>query len=251
MSDNHRSTSVPSGNDANEWRLWLVENAGAGAGYLAEQIAGSIGRNAAGPSLAGHFEEVATPVSNSWPRITNRITTKISPWIDLVAREVEFSPGAEHHIYHSVMSSDYVVVLAVTPDGRIPLVRQYRPAVEDFTLEFPAGIIDAGETAAVTASRELLEETGLPARTVHQLGVNKTDAGRLSNRVHSFFIDTAPQIPDFEPEEGVTTRLVTASELVEIILAGELDAQTNLGTLLQAVILGHLKLPNQAVVRTR
>ena len=180
----------------------------------------------------------------SFPRITSRTTTKISPWVALVAREVEFSPGAGREIYHSVMTFDYVVVLAVTPDGRVPLVRQYRPAVEDFTLEFPAGIIDAGEDAATTACRELLEETGFPTRKVYPLGVNKTDAGRLSNRVHSYLIETAAQIPDFKPEEGVITRLVTPSELVDLVLRGEFDAQTDLGTLLLAIIHGYLKLPS-------
>jgi hypothetical protein len=89
----------------------------------------------------------------------------------------------------------------------------------------------------------LLEETGFPTRTVHPLGVNKTDAGRLSNRVHSYFIETAAQVPDFKPEEGIMTRLVTPSELVDLVLRGELDAQANLGTLLQAIIRGRLKLP--------
>jgi 8-oxo-dGTP pyrophosphatase MutT (NUDIX family) len=142
------------------------------------------------------------------------------------------------------MTFDYVVVLAVTPDGRIPLVRQYRPAVEDFTLEFPAGIIDAGEDAATTACRELLEETGLPTRKVHPLGVNKTDAGRLSNRVHSYFIEAETRVPDFRPEEGVMTQLVTPSELLDLVLSGSFDAQTDLGTLLLAIIHGYLKLPS-------
>jgi ADP-ribose pyrophosphatase len=180
--------------------------------------------------------------SGSWPRITNRTTTRISPWVTLTAREVEFAPGAESQIYHSVGTFDYVVILAVTPDGRVPLVRQYRPAVEGFTLEFPAGIIDAGEDAAATAVRELLEETGFPSKTVHLLGVNKTDAGRLSNRVHSYFIETETQMPDFKPKEGVKTHLATPSELVNMIVSGKFDAQTDLGTLLLAVIGGHFNL---------
>jgi ADP-ribose pyrophosphatase len=182
--------------------------------------------------------------SNSWPRIVNRLTTEVSPWVDLVAREVEFSPGATPEIYHSVETFDYVIVLAVTPDGRIPLVRQYRPAVEGFTLELPAGIVDSGEDPAVTASRELLEETGFPARSVQLLAVNKTDPGRLSNRVHSYFVQTGPQIPDFEPEAGMAIRLVTTSELFLLIRAGEFDAQANIGTLLLAALAGHLKLPD-------
>ncbi|HVR58287.1 MAG TPA: NUDIX hydrolase [Pseudolabrys sp.] len=237
---------VPTGNDANEWRLWLFENAASGAERMAEQIAAAMGESAAASKLnsVGGANEGEIPSSDSWPRITSRTTTRISPWVALVAREVEFSPGAEREIYHSVRTFDYVVVLAVTPDGRVPLVRQYRPAVEDFTLEFPAGIIDAGEDAATTACRELLEETGFPTRKVYPLGVNKTDAGRLSNRVHSYLIETAAQVPDFKPEEGVITRLVTPSELVDLVLRGEFDAQTDLGTLLLAIVHGYLKLPS-------
>lgn len=177
-----------------------------------------------------------------WPRITSRTKKRISPWVTLMAREVEFAPGAESQIYHSVETFDYVVVLALSPEGLVPLVRQYRPAVEDFTLEFPAGIIDPGEHAADTAVRELLEETGFPSKTVHLLGVNKTDAGRLSNRVHSFFIETEAQVPGFVPELGVESFLVTPSELLNMIVSGRFDAQTDLGTLLLAVIRGQFNL---------
>src|SRR4051794_12480441 len=86
----------------------------------------------------------------------NRVTTEVSPWVGLVAREVKFSLGAKREICHSVITSDYVVVLAKTPDSRVPLVRQYRPAVKEFTLELPAGTIDGNEVAAATTSRQLL-----------------------------------------------------------------------------------------------
>jgi ADP-ribose pyrophosphatase len=237
---------APLGNNVDEWRLWLAEHAGCGLGYLAENIVAAKNRSVAGsrPTRRTGDSSNASVASDSWPRIANRVTTEVSPWVDLVAREVEFSPGAEPQLYHSVATFDYVIVLAVTPDGRIPLVRQYRPAVEDFTLEFPAGIVDSGEDPAVTASRELLEEAGLPAESIRLLAVNKTDAGRLSNRVHSYFVQTGPQMSDFEPEAGLAVRLVTSSELVRLIREGEFDAQANLGTLLLAVLLGHLKLPD-------
>lgn len=177
------------------------------------------------------------------PKILSRITTKISRWVTLVAREVQFSPDAPSQTYHSILTFDYVIVLALTPDGRVPLVRQYRPAVEDFTFEFPGGIIDTAEGAAGTASRELLEETGFSSKVIHQLGVAKNDAGRLGNRVHSFFIETEAQMPGFEPEDGLAIHLVTVAELFEMIESGNFDAQANLGTVLLAVTRGHLKIP--------
>jgi 8-oxo-dGTP pyrophosphatase MutT (NUDIX family) len=187
-------------------------------------------------------DPAATPPA-SWPRIIKRSTAEISPWVDLVAREVEFSADTAPRIYHSVATFDYVIVLAMTPDDRIPVVRQYRPAMEDFTLELPGGIIDADEDPATTASRELQEEAGLPSQTVQLLGVNRTDAGRLSNRVHSYFIRTGPQVEGFKLEDGISLRFVTLPELMELIQTGELDAQANLGTVLLAILRGYLKLP--------
>src|SRR3954471_8470512 len=110
-------------------------------------------------------------MTSHWPKILKRTSTTISPWLELIARDVVFSPESAPETYHSVRTPDYVVALAVTPDGRIPLVTQYPPALEAFTLELPAGLADPGQDPAETASRELLEETGFPTRAIYPLGV--------------------------------------------------------------------------------
>lgn len=55
----------------------------------------------------------------SWSQITSRTKNRISRWVTLMAREVEFAPSAESQTYHSVETFDYVVVLAMSPDGPI------------------------------------------------------------------------------------------------------------------------------------
>jgi len=131
-----------------------------------------------------------------WPKIKSRRTIDISPWMKIIEREVEFAEGAKPEIYHAVGQQDYIAILARTPDGLIPIVRQYRPAVEGMTWELPAGMVDPGEDAAETCRRELLEETALPARAVHALGSYAACTARLSNRAHSFFVETGPRVAD-------------------------------------------------------
>jgi len=53
-----------------------------------------------------------------------------------------------------------VAVVPFTPDGNVILIRQFRPPVERYVIEFPAGLNDRGEPLAEVARRELLEETG-------------------------------------------------------------------------------------------
>jgi ADP-ribose pyrophosphatase len=179
-----------------------------------------------------------------WPKIRSRRTTTISQWMSIVAREVEFAPGASPELYHAVDQQDYIAIVARTPDGRFPLVRQYRPAIESFTWELPAGLVDRDEEPAAGCRRELLEETGFPARAVHALGMPAAACtGRLSNRIHSFFVETGERNADFTGEPGMTVELVSDTDLVRMIRAGDFVQQLHLGALLLAELRGFLKLP--------
>jgi ADP-ribose pyrophosphatase len=183
-------------------------------------------------------------MSDDWPRIKSRLTTKISPWMDIIAREVEFAPGTPPQTYHAVDQQDYIAIVAHTPDGRYPIVRQYRPALETFTWELPAGLVERGEDPAEGCRRELLEETGFPARAVHRLGEPAAAcSGRLSNRIHSFFVETGERIAGFTGEPGLTVKLLTATELAQMIKAGDFIQQSHFGALLLAELRGFLQLP--------
>ena len=60
-------------------------------------------------------------------------------------------------------------VVAVDNDGKLVMVKQYRPALDRETLEIPAGARDSvTEDTRVTALRELEEETGLRLNTMVQ-----------------------------------------------------------------------------------
>jgi ADP-ribose pyrophosphatase len=173
-------------------------------------------------------------MADKWPRVKSRQTVKISPWADIIAREIEFAPGATPEIYHAVGQHDYLAIVARTPTGHFPIVQQYRPALESFTWELPAGLAEPNEELAEGCRRELLEETGFPTRAIYPLGTAAPCSGRLSNRIHSFFLETGERVADFVPEQGIAVRLVTAAELVDMIKFGEFVSQLHLGALLLA-----------------
>ncbi|MEG1979405.1 MAG: NUDIX hydrolase [Victivallaceae bacterium] len=53
-----------------------------------------------------------------------------------------------------------MIIPLIEPQNELVLVRQFRPPAHSYTIEFPAGLIDAGEDAATAARRELYEECG-------------------------------------------------------------------------------------------
>jgi 8-oxo-dGTP pyrophosphatase MutT (NUDIX family) len=180
-----------------------------------------------------------------WPRIRSRRMIEISPWMGIIARDVEFSRKGARQTYHAVEQADYVSIVALTANGKIPIVRQYRPAIEGFSWELPAGMVDPGESPIDCCRRELLEETGLPARRIERLGENSPCTGRLNNRIHSFFVEAGERIATFTPEAGLTVKLASPAELARLIRAGNFISQLHLGALLLAELHGHLTLPRE------
>lgn len=177
-----------------------------------------------------------------WPRIVNRRATRVSPWVEIIEREVEFTPGAKPDIYHSVGQTDYVAIVARTPDGTIPIVRQYRPALETFTWELPAGMLEQNEQPIDCCRRELLEETGFPAQKVHALGSYAPCTARLSNQIHTFFVETGPSANASAIEAGIETKIVSPRELAALIQAKEFTLQLHIGALLLAGVHGYVDL---------
>jgi ADP-ribose pyrophosphatase len=166
--------------------------------------------------------------------------------MSIIAREVEFSRGEAPQVYHAVEQADYIAIVALTPGGKIPIVRQYRPALEAFAWELPAGLVDPGEAPAEGCRRELLEETGLTARSVHALGDNSACTGRLNNRIHNFFVAAGARIAGFQPEPGISVKLVSPAEIVRLIRRGDFVSQMHIGALLLADLHGFIALPRPA-----
>ena len=70
-----------------------------------------------------------------------------------------------------------VAIVPVTDQGEMILIRQYRPPLDNYVVEFPAGLSDRGEKIEAAASRELLEETGYEAKEMIFLAKGPVSSG--------------------------------------------------------------------------
>jgi 8-oxo-dGTP pyrophosphatase MutT (NUDIX family) len=176
----------------------------------------------------------------TFPRIASSQSTRLSPWVSLVENRVVTAPDDAGAVYHSIDTMDYVSVLAVTADGRIPIVRQFRPAVRRFTLEFPGGLRDGDEAPEACAIRELAEEVGLAVSQLRPLAGLLPDSGRLGNRMWTYFARDAAPIPGWHAESGVEHRMVTIAELHALTLDGSFDHAPHVAMLGMAIMRGWL-----------
>lgn len=103
---------------------------------------------------------------------------------------------------------DWVNVIALTPDGCIVLVRQFRYGTDSFSLEIPGGVIERGELPERAGVRELQEETGYMGSRVRMLGTVNPNPAIQSNRCHFLLVEQAvvarPMAWDHDEEIEVT-----------------------------------------------
>jgi 8-oxo-dGTP pyrophosphatase MutT (NUDIX family) len=152
---------------------------------------------------------------------------------DFVRVDVEDWP--ELGRWEVVRRHDATAVLPVTPDDRVLLVRQFRPAVRRVVTEVPAGILDVdGEDALTAAGRELLEETGYRHSAIEFLGGLYPSVGSSDEYVHVFWARTEPE-PTGPVEAGIELVMEPFGRMVDAARSGRVrDAKTALALLMAA-----------------
>jgi len=88
--------------------------------------------------------------------------------------------------FERVNCKGIVVIVAVTDDKEVLLIRQFRPPVNGYVIEFPAGLNDRGDTLEKAAERELLEETGYSAREMIFLAEGPMSSGASGEILTAF-----------------------------------------------------------------
>jgi ADP-ribose pyrophosphatase len=161
------------------------------------------------------------------------LSTRLAYEGDYVRVEVEHWPGLEP--WEIVRRHDATAVLPVTPDDRVVLVRQFRPAVRQTMTEVPAGILDVdGEDALTAAARELVEETGYRHVAIEFLGGVYPTVGSSDEYVHVFWARTEAA-PSGPVEAGIDLVLEPLGRMIDAARSGRVrDAKTALALLMAA-----------------
>lgn len=171
-----------------------------------------------------HFRRVSRESVFDGRLVKVRIDTFHDPDGRPFRREVIEHPGA-------------VAVVALTADGEVILVRQFRAAVDEELWEIPAGLLDHdGESLVEAAARELHEEVGLAADRWSHLHTFLNSPGCSNERVHIYLAEGLTDIgrnADGPEEEHMTISWVTLGDAVAMVQRGEItDAKTAIGLLL-------------------
>jgi ADP-ribose pyrophosphatase len=155
-------------------------------------------------------------------------------WFSVEAERFDRIHSLHGEPYYRIRCADGVVILAITPSGKIVLVRQFRPALKVFTVEVPCGHVDKDESPQQAAIRELYEETGYRCARWKYLGMGRMKMDRLLCHEHAFVGVGAVKEPRFVGKEEIQVRLATPRYLQALVRSGKFQSWSALALLVLA-----------------
>ncbi|HWA26693.1 MAG TPA: NUDIX hydrolase [Lacunisphaera sp.] len=159
------------------------------------------------------------------PRRWQRLRTEphaVTRIFDVVRAVYQHPERAQPRDFFVINAPDWVNVVALTPDRQLVLVRQFRYGTDDFSLEIPGGVIEAGEDPVAAGVRELREETGFVGRSARLLGTVHPNPAMQSNRCHLVLVEHAERSANLEWDADEELEIVTrpVAEVYALAAAG-------------------------------
>ncbi len=150
--------------------------------------------------------------------------------VDIYQDRMQLPDGSEEN-FDFIKHKGAAAVIPVLDDGRIIMVRQYRNAIDQYTLEIPAGGLNgADEPTKVAAHRELEEETGYRAdiEDVTFLLTLYTTVAFCNEKIDIYVAKNLEKTHQhLDDDEFIDVSIHTVDELAQMIVDGKIvDSKT-------------------------
>lgn len=139
-------------------------------------------------------------------------------------KDVVILPDGKTEIYDFVGHNGAAAAVGVLPDGRLLMVRQYRNALDRFTLEIPAGGLNPNEPTIDAAARELEEETGYRCGRIEKLITLRTTVAFCNEKIDIYLATELERTAQhLDEDEFVNVEIHALAELEQMIYDGTIE----------------------------
>lgn len=134
-------------------------------------------------------------------------------------------------LHKNLDKADAVMMFCMYTNGDIVLIRQFRPAINNYIYESPAGLIDEGETILEAAKREVYEETGLEVIDCFELVKPSYTSEGMSDEsvaIYMCLVDGEPTTEHAEENEDIEVVVVKAADIDKFLKEETVSIKTAL-----------------------
>lgn len=171
---------------------------------------------------------------SGWKILSSQYLFRQPPWLTL--RQDSLLLPNEHTLpkYFVLEYPNWVNTIAITKEGKMVLVKQYRYALDASHYELCAGVCDASDDSPLaSAQRELMEETGYGGGQWTLILTTSANPATSNNWVYSFLATDVEQVAQPNPEdtELLEVHLLEVSDVLEKMNDGSIVQATHLAPL--------------------
>lgn len=142
------------------------------------------------------------------------------PWLTVRRDTVRLPNGTVHPEYYVLEYPKWINVIAITPEGKFVMVKQYRHGLGIVATELCAGVVEEGEEPLDGAKRELLEETGFGGGEWELSMVISANPGSQNNLAYCYIARgvTRQSEQHLDKTEDIRVELLDESEVYDMLL---------------------------------
>lgn len=151
---------------------------------------------------------------------------------DLYVQEYVKDNGQAHKI-EVIVHPGSVVILPILSDDKIVMIQNYRRTIGKKLWELPAGTLEMDESPLITASRELIEETGYQANSIKPLISFYTSPGICTEMMHIFLAQNLTHVgQNLNDNEEIEIETIPLTKTLEMVKNNEIMDGKTIATLL-------------------
>lgn len=141
------------------------------------------------------------------------------PWLTIRKDKCQLPNGNIVPAFYVNEYPEWVNALALTKEGQVIIVKQYRHGIEEVGIEVPGGVVETGENLEEGMKRELLEETGYVFDAMEYLGKISANPSTTNNFMHMFLATGGVKVAEqnLDGSEEVEVVLMNIEEVKQLI----------------------------------
>ncbi|HEX2607063.1 MAG TPA: NUDIX hydrolase [Flavisolibacter sp.] len=159
------------------------------------------------------------------------------PWLTIRKEKCELPNGKLMPAYYTLEYPSWVSAFALTDEGKVVMVRQYRHGLGVVSTELPGGVVDKGESVETAIARELKEETGYEFESFEKLGTISANPATSNNYMHMFLAKGGKKVSDqsLDETEDVEVLFHSIDEVKQLLRENKIIQALHVTTILYAL----------------